>query len=133
MLKNIEIFCLKYNLIEGWSLCTIEKDSIEYLSPFIEIKEINLQKINILEDIIKNKLTNVQSVCPLCGYNQNNKIISQTYFKIYNKFVPPKFIFITFEFTDENAGLMSNDTEVEILAFNKRIMYNNQIVEYIFS
>ena len=26
---------------------------------------------------------------------------------------------------------MSNDTEVEILAFNKRIIYNNQIVEYI--
>ena len=133
MLKNIEIFCLKYNLIEGCSLCTIAKDSIKYLSPFIEIKEIDLQKINILEDIIKNKLTNVQSVCPLCGYNQNNKIISQTYFKIYNKFVAAKFLFITLEFTDEHEGIMKSDDEVELLAFNKRIMYNKEIVEYLLS
>lgn len=133
ILKNMELFCLKYNLYEGCSLCTIAKESIEYLSPFIEIKETELKNKYNVEDIVKNKFTNVQSVCPLCGYNENNKIISQTYFKIYNKFVAAKFLFITFEFTDEHEGIMKSDDEVELLAFNKRIMYNKEIVEYLLS
>ena len=128
MFKNIDIFCLKYNLIKGCSLCTKAKESIEYLSTFIEIKTLDLQNKYNVEDIVKNKLNNVQSVCPLCEYNKNNKIISQTYFKIY-KF----YIFITFEFTDEHEAKKKNYNEVEILAFNKRITHNNEIIDYIFT
>ena len=74
----------------------LQMKKIEYLVPYIEIKEKDL-KLNIkLEDIVKRKLTNVQSVCPLCGYDKNQKIISQTYFKIFNKIEVPKFIFINF-------------------------------------
>ena len=122
--KNINIFYLKYNLIKGFSLCSKAKESIEYLSTFIEIKTLNLQNKYNVEDIVKNKLNNVQSVSPLCEYNKNNKIISQTYFKIY-KF----YVFITFEFTDEHEAI--NYNEVEILAFNKRITHNNEIIDYI--
>ena len=111
-------------MIKGCSLCTKAKESIEYLNPFIEIKTLDLQDIYNAEDIVKNKLNNVQSVCPLCEYNKNNKIISQTYFKIY-KF----YVFITFEFTDEHEAI--NYNEVEILAFNKRITHNNEIIDYI--
>ena len=42
---------------------TIAKESIEYLSPFIEIKETELKNKYNVEDLVKNKLTNVQSVC----------------------------------------------------------------------
>ena len=67
------------------------------LGPYIEIKESDLKLEINLEDIVKRKLENVQSVCPLCGYDKNKKIISKTYFKIFNRIEVPKFVFVNFE------------------------------------
>ena len=86
-----------------------------------------------LEDIMKRKLTNVQSLCPLCGYDKNKKIISKTYFKIFNRIEVPKFVFVNFEFIDENEYELSNNLEVEHLSFIKRIKYNNEITKFLLS
>ena len=68
--------------------------------------------------MVKNKLNNVQSVSPLCEYNKNNKIISQTYFKIY-KF----YVFITFEFTDEHE----KEIDAQTRAFNGAMPTNSDL------
>ena len=70
--------------------------------PYIEIKENDLKLEINLEDIVIRKLEKVQSVCPLCGYDKNKKIISKTYFKFFNRIEVPKFVFVNFEFIDEN-------------------------------
>jgi len=71
LLKDNELFCLKYNLYEDCTLCTIANEKIEYLVPYIEIKESDLKLEINLEDIVKRKLTNVQFLCLLCGYDKN--------------------------------------------------------------
>ena len=38
LLKENGLFRLKYNLYEGFTLCTIANEKIEYLDPYIEIK-----------------------------------------------------------------------------------------------
>lgn len=63
LFKDNNIFCLKYKLFEGCSICTSNKESIEYLLPSIQIDEQNLKNKTILEKIIKVKLQNYQSVC----------------------------------------------------------------------
>ena len=83
--------------------------------PYIEIKESDLKLEINLEDIVKRKLTNVQSVCPLCGYDKNKKIISKTYFKILNRIEVPKFVIVNIEFIDKNEYELSNNLEVENL------------------
>ena len=70
------------------------------------------------------KYNKIQRVCPLCDYNQNNKIISQIYLKIYIMFVEPIFLFIAVEFINVDLGLMKNYDEVKKLVFNKRTIYN---------
>ena len=82
---------------------------------------------------MKRKLTNVQSVCPIFDYDKNKKIISQMYFKIFNKIGVSKFICINFEFIDEHENDVSNNQEVEILSFKKRIKYNKEIINFLLS
>ena len=132
-LKDIDLFCIKYHLYEGCSLCTIANEKTEYLTPNIEFTENDFRNNVKLEDIIKRKLTNVQSACPLCGYDRDKKIISQTYFKIYNKIELPKFIFVNFEFTEENEYEIDNRLEEERLCFNKRIKNNDGIIKFLLS
>ena len=67
------------------------------------------------------------------GYDKDKKIISQTYFKIYNKIELPKFIFINFEFIDENESEINNRLEEERLCFNKRIKNNDGIIKFLLS
>ena len=42
LLKDNELFCLKYNLYKDCTLCTIANEKIEYFVPYIEIKESDL-------------------------------------------------------------------------------------------
>ena len=57
LLKDKNLFFVKYNLYEGCSICTIANKKIKYLVPYMEIKENDL-KLNIkLENIVIRKLT----------------------------------------------------------------------------
>ena len=43
----------------------------------------------------------------------------------------PFFLFINFEFSDDNYHLSKNYSEQEIREFNKRIKHNKEIIKYI--
>ena len=58
-----------------------------------------------MEEIIKNRLVNIQYACLKCGYGEDESIKSQIYFKIFNNIIPPKKEILNFEFLDEKANL----------------------------
>ena len=103
LLKNIDIFCIKYNLYEGCSICTSPTNKTEYLEPCISISLDNFLKKESLTNIIQLRLKNFQSTCPNCGYDDIKNIINpDSYFKIYSKIEMPKILFLNFEFIDES-------------------------------
>lgn len=103
--KKIDFFCINYKLLEGCSLCTPPKEKTEFLNPCILISENDLINNNNLDIIIKNRLNNFQSACNKCGYDKEDRIIQNTYFKIYFNINVPIFFFINFEFSNHNDSL----------------------------
>ena len=61
LMKNIEIFCIKYNLFEGCSILKSPVNCTEYLSPSISVTKNDLLKKANIEILIKNKLANILS------------------------------------------------------------------------
>ena len=132
LFKNIETFCIKYKVYEGCTLCTNPIEKIEYLDPCISISLKDFIDNKNLTDIINNRLHNYQCTCAKCGYDIDKIIINpNTYFKIFSNIVVPLIIFINFEFIDENEVNISNTLEEEKRNFEKRIVYNKQIIKYL--
>ena len=86
-----------------------------------------------MDNIIHDRLIKFQSVCYLCGYDKNEKIINNTYYKIYSNIKNPLFIFISFEFSNEKEVLVNNNLEVELREFIKLIIFNKQNIDYLLS
>ena len=115
-MKNIDLFWDKYNLYEGRSICTSPTNKLEFLEPCISISLKNFLNNESLTNILHSRLKNCQSTCPKCGYDSNNIIINpDTYFKIYSKIELPKFLFINFEFIDENENEIYKNLGTELL------------------
>ena len=129
--KNIDAFCISYKLLEGCSLCTPAKEKTKFLNPSILISQNDLNINNNLDIIIKNRLVNFQSACSKCGYDKEDRILQNAYFKIYSNIKLPIFFFINFEFSNQNDSLSSNYLEQKIKEFNIRIKYNKEIIHYI--
>ena len=53
--------------------------------------------------IFKKLFQNSSNVCIKCGYSEDKRIISNSYYKIISEIIIPLFIFIVFDFLDENA------------------------------
>ena len=99
LLKNNHVFCIKFNIYEGCSICTTPTSNTEYLVPCIPITLKNFLNKENLTNILQSRLQNSQSTCPKCGYDENKIIINPfTYFKIFSKIEIPLIIFISFEF-----------------------------------
>ena len=59
------------------------------------------------------------------------KIISKTYYKIFEERKHPDFLFLVLEFHDENEGNIIKNVEVEERSFKNRIIYNRKIIEFL--
>jgi len=99
--KNIDAFCINYKLLEGCSLFKPPKEKTEFLNNF-------------------------QSAYSKYGYDKEDRIIQNTYFKIYSNINAPIFFFINFEFSNHNDSLLLNYLVQEIREFNKRTAYNKK-------
>lgn len=65
--------------------------------------------------------------CAKCSYNINKEIIefkSNIKYKIISEINNPMFLFIIFEFLDDNPNIVKNSDEIELLEFNGRIKFN---------
>ena len=63
--------------------------------------------LNLVCKIIKN-------ACKECGYDKDSKIINNnTYFKIYSEIKAPIFIFINFEFLNEDEVEFDDELKEE--------------------
>ena len=132
LLKDIDLFCFKYKVYEGCSLCKIPVESYQYLLPSIEINKEQLLNNISVESIIKSRLSNHQNACLNCGYDKDGKIIdnNNSYFKIYSDITPPQFYFINIEFLDENEINLDDSLEEQKKNFELRIPFNKEIYEY---
>ena len=72
--KNNNIFCFKYNSIEGCSLCTSSINKMLYLNSII-LYNTNYLNLLSIEQIIYYNLKNDDYIYLKCGYNQNEQII----------------------------------------------------------
>jgi hypothetical protein len=84
-----------------------------------------------IEDIIKSNFRNIQCACKKCGY-KNNRIISQTYLKIFSNITLSHIIFISFEFLNESDNNIKTLDDQELKVYTNRIQYNKEIIKYIF-
>ena len=78
---------------------------------------------------MNNIFINSSNVCLNCGYDEEKNIISQTFYKLYTERENPLFLFLVYEFLDENESGIINNLEEETRNFNNRIIYNKQIIE----
>ena len=132
LLKNNHVFCIKYNIYEGCSICTTPISNTEYLDPCIPITLKNFLNKENLTNILQSRLQNSQSTCPKCGYDENKIIINPfTYFKIFSKIEIPLIIFISFEFIDESEKNIQSEEDEQIKIFNSRIQHNKDIINYL--
>ena len=133
LLKNIDIFCVQYNVLEGCSICKAPVNSTNYLSPSICVTKTDLLSKITIESLIKNKLANINSACINCDY-KNDIIVSNNYFKIYRNIKLPKFLFINFDFLEHDDKVkFDNNLEHEKAVYDSRIQYDNAIYEYLFN
>ena len=133
LLKNIDIFCVQYNVYEGCSICKEPANFINYLSPSISITKSDLLNNVSIETLIKNKLTNIKSACINCDY-QNDIVVSNDYFKIFSNIRLPKFLFINFDFIENYDNVeFANNLEHEKAVYDLRIQYDHLIYEYLFN
>ena len=96
MLKDNEIFCIKYKITDGFSVCKPPTNTDKYYITYFKItgNEVLLNKnINY---IINNKFLNSPNVCINCGYDDQKNIISKTYYKIFIERKYPYFLFLVF-------------------------------------
>ena len=131
LLKNNSNFCIRYKVNEGCSICTPPVISEQYYIPFIEISKKEILSKKSISEIINNLFINSSNVCIKCGYDQEKKIISQRFYKIYTERENPLFLFLVFEFLDENEAGFLNNLEQENRNFDNRIIYNKKIIEYL--
>ena len=133
LLKEIDLFCFRYKVYEGCSLCKTPVESYQFLPPSIEINKEQLLDKESIETIIKKRLSNHQNACKDCGYDKEGKILNNnyTYFKIYSEISAPSFIFINFEFLNENENNFEDELEEEKKNFDYRVPFNQNIYEYI--
>ena len=92
MLRFQDIFCIKYSLNEGCSKCNYNIHSTNYLKPYFNIneEEINI-KIN-LEFAINKLLVNDLTQCSLCGFTKDGVVIDKShpnYYRIINNIQYP--------------------------------------------
>ena len=131
ILKDNEIFCINYKITEGCSVCKPPVNTEKYYLAYIEINRNDVLLNKNISDIINDNFINCSNVCINCGYDENNKIISKTYYKIYVERKYPDILFLVLEFIDENEGNIINNLEVEERSFNNRIIYNREIIEFL--
>ena len=132
LLKEIDLFCFSYKVYEGCSLCKNPIESYQFLLPSIEINKNQLLKKESIETIIKFRLQNHQNACKECGYDKDGKIINNnTYFKIYSEIKAPIFIFVNFEFLNEDEDEFDDELEEEKKNFELRVPFNKNIYDYI--
>lgn len=81
-LANIDLFYIKYKLLEGCSNCQKNEIKDLYYQSFVDINLDNILQHTNFEFIIRNIFENKKSGCELCGYDKNNKIISQSKYHI---------------------------------------------------
>ena len=133
--KN-DIFCFKYNCIEGCTNCIPPIQSEKYLPPVLcfDNNYINMYSIS---GLIYYHLKNTNSVCYKCGYYKE-KIIDENiknYYISITKVECPQFIMIGFEFSlpedlyNANNKLNSLET-LNLLAFN-RLKSNIEVIKNI--
>jgi len=77
-------------------------------------------------------LQNHQNACKECGYDKDGKIINtNTYFKIYSEKKAPIFIFVNFEFLNQDEDEFDDELEEEKKNFELRVPFNKYIYGYI--
>ena len=132
--NNNDIFCFKYNSIEGCSLCTPSINKTLYLNCIISY-DINYLKLFSIEQLIYYNLKNDTYTCPNCGYNHNEKIKEpnvKNYYKTIVNVQCPKFIFIGFELSNEydlynEKGELNSINQINFLCY-KRMEDNLSII-----
>ena len=63
ILKDTDIYCFKYKLYEGCSICQTPQELFQYLNPSIEINKDDLLNKRNVETIVKSRLTYYQCAC----------------------------------------------------------------------
>ena len=134
LLKELDIFCIKYNILEGCSFCQYQDKRNLYYKPYIEISLDEIKNNLDLELILTNKFKNNYSYCNICGYDINGQIIDSKnpshYYVLIEKFLPDIIILI-FEFTEsiiQNSGKFNyNEND---LNYNLRLHNINNILAF---
>ena len=129
LLKDNSNFCVWYKVTEGCLICTQPVTLEKYYIPYIEISKDFLLAKKSISEIMNNIFINSSNVCLNCGYDEEKNIISQTFYKIYTERENPLFLFLVYEFLDENESGIINNLEEETRNFNNRIIYNKEIIE----
>ena len=133
--KN-DLFCFKYNCIEGCTNCIPLIQSEKYLPPIFCFDN-NYISMYSIKGLIYDQLKNTNSVCYKCGYYKE-KIIDENiknYYISITKVGCPQFIMIGFEFSlpedlyNANNKLNSLET-LNLLAFN-RLKSNIEVIKNI--
>ena len=128
LLKNSKYFCFKYSTIEGYTLCTPPTNKVNYYLPYSQIGKKNIINNDSYNSIFNKLFQNASNACIKCGYSEDKSIISKSFYKIISEIINPLFIFVVFDFLDENAVQVSRNEEVEDLEFNDRIKNNKKVL-----
>ena len=133
LLEKEGLFCIKYHTLEGCSNCKLPISKENFYIPYIEYSELDLVNKISLDNKISNILVNSYSTCLECGYDTNHEVIinKNSYYTIITEKIYPKYLFVVFEFISDNSEEFPNYLEQELHNFNKRIQYNNEIIEFI--
>lgn len=132
LLKNNNIFCVKYFSVEGCTLCNLPKKKDNFYSPCIEINYEDIINDSSLNDKFNSLFVNSYYTCLNCGYDENDNIINQnTCYKIISEILYPEFLFVAFEFINETEKELKNIYEEEKLGYDIRIKNNDLIIKYL--
>ena len=77
ILKNCDIFCIKYKLKRICNLCSYKIEKEEFYNSYISFNNDELTKFNKIEDKLIDLLLIDDCSCPACGINFVKKIINE--------------------------------------------------------
>ena len=129
MLRFSNFFCFEYKLLEGCSKCKYKMETNSNLNFYIIFRENDLLKEESIPSKINQLMSNELTTCKICGYeNENIKDINNpSFYRIIIGKIESNVIFIVFDLLSESE--QGTELSLQLNEFNKRIKYNNRIIE----